>query len=48
MKDIMEYCIGKGLNYWEYVQRYEDADLWDYLAEVWQKMKESIKRGLTE
>lgn len=34
MKDIMEYCIGKGLNYWEYVQRYEDADLWDYLAEV--------------
>lgn len=48
MKDIMEYCISKGLNYWEYVQRYEDADLWDYLAEVWQKMKESIKRGLTE
>ena len=48
MKDIMEYCTGKGLNYWEYVQRYEDADLWDYLAEVWQKMKESIKRGLTE
>ncbi len=48
MKDIMEYCISNGLHYWEYVQRNEDSGLWDYLAEVWEKMKESIKRGLAE
>lgn len=48
MKDIMDFCSNHGLNYWEYVQMYEDNDLWEYLAEVWNTMKESIRRGLSE
>ncbi len=48
MKDIMVFCSNHGLNYWEYVQMYEDNDLWEYLAEVWNTMKESIQRGLSE
>lgn len=48
MKDIMEYCGKHGLNYWEYVQQNEAPDLWDYLSEVWNTMKDSIRRGLSE
>lgn len=47
MKEIMKYCEDHGLHYWEYVKQVEGADLWDYLADVWQKMKESIRRGLS-
>lgn len=48
MKDIMDFCSKHGLNYWEYVQMYEDNDIWEYLAEVWSTMKASILRGLSE
>lgn len=46
--DIQAYCDRKGMNYWEYVREREDDDLWDYLAEVWQAMKDAIRRGLAE
>ncbi len=46
--EIMNYCSEHGLHYWEYVQQYEDEDLWDYLTEVWQTMQTAIRRGLAE
>jgi len=46
ISDIMNHCEKYGKNYWEYVEECEDKDLWDYLAEVWCQMKESIQRGL--
>ena len=47
ISDIMNHCEKYGKNYWEYVQECEDKDIWDYLAEVWSQMKESIQRGLS-
>jgi L-serine dehydratase len=44
--DIMEWCDQRGQSYWEYVNHCEGPDIWDYLAEVWQVMKESVERGL--
>ncbi len=44
--DIMKWCDQRGQSYWEYVNHCEGPDIWDYLAEVWQVMKESVERGL--
>ncbi len=46
MTDILHWCEKTGKTYWEYVKECEDSDLWDYLAEVWKVMKESVARGL--
>ena len=35
-----------GWDYWEYVEHYEGKEIWDYLREVWQVMRDSIERGL--
>ncbi|MCX4264430.1 MAG: L-serine ammonia-lyase [Muribaculaceae bacterium] len=46
IKDIQAQCQTEGTSYWEYVDRYEDSDIWDYLAEVWKVMKEAVQRGI--
>lgn len=46
MTEIMKWCCKTGRNYWEYVERCEDADFWDYLSEVWETMKKAVERGL--
>ena len=46
LNDIIKWCNKHGRSYWEFVQEYEDKDIWDYLNEVWKVMKESIHRGL--
>ena len=44
--EIMEYCFQNRMNFWEYVEKYEGTDIWDYLREVWAVMQDSVKRGL--
>lgn len=44
--DIMNWCVSTGKSYWEYVKECEEADIWDYLAEVWNVMKRAVERGL--
>lgn len=44
--DIQRWCEEHGLSYWEYVEKSEGSDIWDYLAEVWEVMQEAIHRGL--
>lgn len=46
LNDIIKWCNKHGRSYWEFVQEYEEKDIWDYLNEVWKVMKESISRGL--
>lgn len=46
MVDILKYVEKNGLDYWEYVKKREESDLWDYLIEVWKAMKNSIEEGL--
>jgi L-serine dehydratase len=45
LKQIQKWCEETGHSYWEYVDKTE-PDIWDYLAEVWQVMKESVERGI--
>lgn len=46
--DIIEYISKRGMTFWEYVKKYEDDDIWDYLGEVWHVMKQSVEDGLDE
>ena len=46
MEDILAWCKDNGTSFWEYVAVYEDKEIWDYLAHVWDVMKQSIARGL--
>ena len=46
LSEIMNWCNTHGRNYWEYVKENENSDIWDYLREVWNMMKESVERGL--
>ena len=46
MTEILQWCERTGKSYWEYVKECESEDIWDYLAEVWDTMKDAIHRGL--
>lgn len=46
ISDIMDWCNQHGTSYWEYVEKCEGEQIWDYLGEVWDVMQEGIKRGL--
>lgn len=47
LTEIMKWCYDNGRNYWEYVEMCEQKDIWDYIGEVWNAMKQSISNGLT-
>lgn len=46
--DIAEYCEKENIELWEYVFSVEDEEFYDYLAYIWETMKNSIKRGLAD
>lgn len=46
LDEILAWCRRTGRTYWEYVEECESDDIWDYLAEIWQAMRESVERGL--
>ena len=45
--EIVEYCKSKNIRLYEYVLEYEGDDIYDYLDEVWDAMKNSIHEGLS-
>ncbi|MDD2576681.1 MAG: L-serine ammonia-lyase [Bacteroidales bacterium] len=48
ISEILDYIDERGLTFWEYVERYEEKDIWDYLSNIWRTMKESVEDGLQE
>lgn len=46
LTEIMHYCENTGRCYWEYVEQCEGKNIYEYLHEVWDAMKESVERGL--
>ena len=46
LADIKGWCEDNGCAYWEYVDRCEKSDIWDYLREVWTALQESVERGI--
>lgn len=46
ISDIQHWCETTGRTYWEYVDQCEGAEVWDYLRQVWDVMKQAILRGI--
>lgn len=46
ISDMIPVLQKYGMSYWEYVERCESPDIWDYLSEIWKVMKGAIKEGL--
>lgn len=46
--DIKAYCKEKKYRLWQYVDEVEGEYIWDYLAKVWETMKEAIERGIED
>lgn len=44
--DIQQWCETTGKTYWEYVDENEGPEVWDYLARVWNVMKNAVERGI--
>jgi L-serine dehydratase len=45
--EIHDYCASKNIRIWQYVKEFEGDEIFDYLAKVWDCMKNSIREGLT-
>lgn len=45
--DISKYCRAHKLRLWQYVLECEGEEIFGYLAEVWERMKKTIHKGLT-
>jgi len=46
MTDILDHCETTGNSFWQYVEKTEGGEIWNYLATVWETMQASLKRGL--
>ncbi|MBW2557776.1 MAG: L-serine ammonia-lyase [Deltaproteobacteria bacterium] len=46
MDQILKWSKDSGQPLWKHVDEQEDEDIWDYLAEVWKTMQDTIDRGL--
>ena len=46
MTEILQYCVWSGKSYWEYVEEREGSEIWAFLKEVWDVMKDAVERGL--
>lgn len=45
-EDILAWCDREGKTLWEFVQDYEDEDIWEYLEKIWKSMMQTIDNGL--
>jgi L-serine dehydratase len=44
--EILIDCEKSGASFWEYVQRFEGEDVWNFLNRIWAAMCECVERGL--
>ncbi len=43
---IKAYCQEKKLRLWQFVEECEGPEIWEYLSEVWNRMKAAVHNGL--
>ncbi len=44
---IADYCRSHNMRLWEYVEKYEGEEIWNYLHEIWKAMKNAVNAGLS-
>ena len=48
LEDIIKWCKDNCKELWEYVEEYEDKDIWAYLMKIWHSMEKTIDIGLSK
>lgn len=46
--DIVQYCKSHSLRVWEYALEVEGNEIYDYMQQIWDAMKTSVKNGLDD
>lgn len=46
MTEIMQWCFQNGATYWQFVEKFEGPEIWDYLTKIWIQMQKTLKKGL--
>ncbi len=46
MTELLDWCRKNGRTFWEYVEICEGKDIWEFLADIWKTMQETIHAGL--
>lgn len=44
--EIAATCKEQNLRLWQYVERYEGKEIWEYLSRIWKAMMRALKAGL--
>lgn len=47
-EEIAAYCREKDIRLWQYAEEIEGDGFWDYMADIWEVMKSSVRRGLND
>ncbi|MBQ6811296.1 MAG: L-serine ammonia-lyase, iron-sulfur-dependent, subunit alpha, partial [Firmicutes bacterium] len=47
-EEIATYCLEKDIRLWQYAEEFEDEHFWEYMGQIWEVMKSSIRRGLND
>lgn len=45
--EIKTFCEENNLKLWQYVEVFDEPDVFDYLKEIWRAMKDCIRQGLS-
>lgn len=48
MDEIMKWCKTNKKKLWQYVDEFEDEDIWTYLREIYRAMDKAVTNGLTK
>lgn len=46
-EDIADFCKNNDIRLWQYVEMIEGKEIWSFLQEIWDTMKNSIKEGIS-
>jgi L-serine dehydratase len=47
LSDIIQWCNKYKKCLWQYVAEYEDDEIWSFFEEIWETMKVSVRKGLS-
>lgn len=45
--EIARYCEERRLRLWQYVERFEGHEIWEYLKDIWEAMLRAMEEGLS-
>ncbi|MBQ8416730.1 MAG: L-serine ammonia-lyase, iron-sulfur-dependent, subunit alpha [Clostridia bacterium] len=46
--EIRAYCVKKGIRLWQFAEENEKDGFWEYMSVIWEAMKTSIQKGLSD